>query len=89
MKIFTAFEHHELSKLQTSVIVEMWDKVMGSGSGKRKYIAEFNEQERRLISRYYKIFYRWHLVTGIPQLHKMRISTYELMKKACNFFGSF
>jgi len=93
MKLATIFEHDELKRLQSAVVVEMWDRVLGTGSGKRKFKAEFNKKERDLIRVYYKIFYKWNFGkvggTGIPQQHKMSIQTYELMKRACNFFGTY
>lgn len=89
MKIITAYEKHELEQLQPGVMVEMWRRVLTTGSGKRKFAAEFTEQERALIFEYYKTFARWHLKTGIPQLHQMKISTYHLMQRACNFFGTY
>lgn len=89
MKIFTAFEHNELEALQTAIIVEMWGKVLSGGRGKREFKAQFTDQEQALIRRYYQVFYKWHLKTGIPQLHRMKVSTYELMKRAVAFFASF
>lgn len=93
MKLVTVFNHEELRALQTAVIVEMWDRVMGTGSGKRKFNAEFNSEEQETIKKLYKTFYKWHFGkvggTGIPQQHAMSIQTYELTKRACNFFGMY
>jgi len=87
MKLVTVFEYYDLVKLQSAVVVEMWDRVMSTGSGKRKFNAEFNESERELIKKYYKIFYTWHFETRIPKEHRMTISTYKLMQRACHFFS--
>jgi len=91
MKLVTVFEYDDLVKLQSAVVVEMWDRVMSTGSGKRKFNAEFNESERELIKQYYKIFYTWHFGriggTGVPKEHRMTISTYKLMHRACHFFS--
>ena len=89
MKLVTVFEKPELEKLQSAVVVERWDHILGTGTGKRKFKAEFNSKERELIEVYYKIFYRWYRQTGIPNNHKMSIQTYNLMKRACNFFGTY
>lgn len=93
MKLVTVFEKHELEALQTAVIIEMWDKVLGTGSGKRKFNAEFNSEEQELIRKLYKTYYKWHFGnvggTGIPNQHAMSIQTYELTKRACNFFGTY
>lgn len=93
MKLVTVFNHEELRALQTAVIVEMWDRVLGTGSGKRKFNAEFNPEEQKTIRKLYKTFYKWHFGkvngTGIPQNHAMTIQIYELTKRACNFFGTY
>jgi len=89
MKATIVYEKRELEKLQSAIIVEMWDRVLGTGTGNRAFKTEFNSKERELIRVYYKIFYRWHLKIGIPQYYKMPIKTYELMKRACNFFGTY
>jgi hypothetical protein len=93
MKLITVFEHEELVALQSAVVVEMWRKVMGTGVGRRKYEAEFTQDERLRIEEYYKIFYKWHFAkvggTGIPQTHIMSIKTYKFMQRVCHFFGTY
>lgn len=93
MKLVTIFEYDDLVKLQTQVIVEMWDNVVSTGSGKRKLRAEFTEEELRKIQGFYKLVYRWHYQkfegTGIPQKHQMTIEDYNLLQRACNFFGTY
>ena len=88
MKLITVFEKEELKALQSGVVVEMWDRIIGTGSGKRKFCAAFTEKERAKIRLYYIVFYRWHMQTGVPEQHSMSIDTYNLMKRACNFFGT-
>lgn len=68
------------------VIVETWSHLCGSK--KRKYLAEFTEKERKVISRYHTSLYRWYLITGSPQQVEMKISTYKLMCRAADFFAS-
>lgn len=91
MKMVTVFNHDELVALQSAIMVEMWDRVLGTGTGKRKFNAEFNPEEQKLIRKYYKIFYKWHMGkvggTGIPQKHQMSIKTYELMRRTVKFFA--
>ena len=93
MKLVTVFEYAELKALQSGVMIEMWNHVMSTGSGKRKFNAAFTEKEQTIIKEYYIIFYTWHVKkregTGIPKTHQMKISTYQLMERAIKFFGGF
>lgn len=68
------------------VLVENWDK-RKSGRGRRAWMREFTETERRKIARYYGRFYRWYLVTGTPRQVVLRIPTLQLLKRACHFFA--
>ena len=78
MKLAAMFDRDELNNLNTPVIVEGWDKVKGSGSKRRRYLAEFDEKERRALSALYPVFYRWYLVTGVPeQKFPLKILTVE------------
>lgn len=92
MRLVMELNHEELNSLQTPIIVESWDKVVGRGicgSKRRRWLAEFTEAERKLISYYYPIFYRWYLVKGTPQKHVFRkVETIDLIKKAVCFFAS-
>lgn len=77
--------------LQYPIVVEMWDKVVGRSAGgrmKRAWLSQFTEPERKIISRYHTVFYRWHLVTGTPERIAMRLNTWELLKRAVNFFAT-
>ena len=87
-KIVYEFNHEELNRLQSPVMVEMWDKIMGCNRIKNKYKDQFNEQERQLIRRYYNIFYEWYLRTGTPQHHRMKPATYHLLQRAVQFFAT-
>jgi hypothetical protein len=69
------------------VLVEGWDKKK-SGRVKRAWLKEFTEAERTTISSYYKRFYRWHLVTGMPAHVSCRLTTLALLQRAVNFFAS-
>jgi hypothetical protein len=74
--------------VQYPVVVEMYDKVKERGSKQRAYHAEFDETERKIISKYYHKFYRWYLVSGHPRRIMMKIKTFHLLQRACNFFGT-
>jgi hypothetical protein len=69
------------------VIVEAWDKLKRSGSKRRRYHLEFTATERKLISSYYRKFYRWYLVTGTPDKVMVSLKTVELLNRAVNFFS--
>ncbi len=88
MKVMLQLNTEEINELCYPVVVEMWDKVMGAGSKRRKYHNTFNEQERDTIRRYYKKFYKWYLVTGAPKETTMKPETLILLQRVCNFFGT-
>jgi hypothetical protein len=91
MKLIPTFDHDELASMQLGVIVEMYPKCVGrwtSGRHRRAYLKEFNEKERGVIARYYKIAYGWYMRRGIPLQYRMELKTYELLKRATNFFGT-
>lgn len=75
------------SQVAYPVIVEAWDRLKGSGSKRRRYQAEFTEAERKLISSYYRKFYRWYLVTGTPDKVMLSLDTLNLLQRAVNFFA--
>lgn len=89
MKVVTVFEYDELVKLQSAVVVEMWNSVLSTGKGRKKFNATFTELEQATIASYYKIFYTWYRVTGVPQKHQMTVRTYGLMQRVCDFFGTY
>ena len=92
MKLVTVFNREELTALQTPIIIEMWSKVMTTGSGKRKLNNEFTPDEIESIRRLYNTFHSWHFKkvggTGIPANHAMTIKDYELTKRAVHFFAT-
>jgi hypothetical protein len=77
----------DLLKMGYPVMVECWERVMGSGSRRRRYHEMFTEAERRLIGRYHTVFRRWHLQTGTPAHHVMRLTTHALLVRAISFFA--
>jgi hypothetical protein len=78
----------EINELQYPVVVEMWEKVKGSLSKKRKYHEAFTYREREKISVYYKKFYDWHLRVGTPEATSMHPETLTLLKRAIDFFAT-
>lgn len=59
------------------------------GSGKRKWLKQFSEQERKVVSNWYLRIYAWHLRTGFPRKGvRMSISTYQTLLKAAHFFAA-
>jgi hypothetical protein len=93
MRMAIIFNHDDLNKLQTPIIIEMWDRVMSTGSGKRKLTETFTPDEINRIKRLYKLFYKWHFSkvggTGIPdECHSMTIEDYQLTKRAVHFFAT-
>jgi hypothetical protein len=91
-RLVLEFNRDDLSAMQYPVVVEMWDKVVGrdnAGSKQRKYHAEFTEQERAIISKYYLMFYRWYLVKGTPEKYTWpSLQELQLVQRAVNFFGT-
>lgn len=59
-----------------------------TGSRKRKYHAEFTEAERGAISRLHSKAWGWEMRTGYPQHIQMSGATFNLLRRAANFFAS-
>lgn len=70
------------------VIVESYEKVTRSFSGKRAYKAEFSEDERRLLSYWHTRFRKWYLETGTPKRVVMKTKTMDLLRRAVQFFAT-
>ena len=88
MKLVIVFERRDLEKLQIGVLVEGWERVKRTGSKWRKYKKEFTEKERKYIKSKHALFYRWYLVTGLPETHRMNIRNYKLIQRAVHFFAT-
>jgi hypothetical protein len=93
MKTATIFEGPEIKAyLCPSVVVEMWKRVMTTGTGKRKFMKAFTAEEQIIIKKMHKTYCGWCLGvsgTGIPNRHKMTIKVFQLMHRAAKFFGEF
>lgn len=88
MTVMLQLTRDDLNNLQYPVVVEMWDKVMGSGVKRRKYTSMFTEKQRRTIRRYRDLFHKWYLVKGTPEAHTMKPETLILVRNAIAFFGT-
>ncbi len=86
-KIVLEFSRDEVEELGTMVICEMWDK-RRYGRVRREFLKTFDEEDRIKLSSIYPKIYKWNLVTGIPDKIRMKMSTYNLINRACNFFGT-
>lgn len=69
------------------VIVEMWEKTK-FGRVRREFHKAFTQAERNKIGRYHGRFYRWLLVSGVPDRVTCRMGTLELLRRAVAFFAS-
>lgn len=92
MELVFQFNQHDLNKLNFPIIVENWDRIATNQAGgrqRRAYLSKFDKKEREILQRYYRIFYRWYLVTGTPQRFIFRKQkTILLIQKAVNFFAT-
>lgn len=70
------------------VIVECYDHKK-YGRGKREWLKQFNEEERKIISSWYLRLYAMHLKTGIPvEGVQMKMKTLGILQRAANFFAT-
>lgn len=88
MRLALCLNREELNALQYPILVECWERSMGSRKFKLKYREEFTEAERETVSRYRAMFYRWHLVTGTPEHCTMFPATLGILKRAVDFFAT-
>lgn len=75
------------NRIQYPVIVESWEK-KNYGRGKKAYLKEFTEKERKTLSRWHTTFYGWHLRTGTPLRACVDLKTLPLLRRACSFFAT-
>jgi len=96
MELRTVFTRDEIQRsLHPEVVVEMWRNVMTTGFGKRKFKAEFSEDEQKAIRKVYTTIYcPWCFKShggggGIPEKSYIELRTFILMQRAANFFGTY
>lgn len=77
----------ELSRLGYPIIVEMWDK-KSFGKGRRLWLEQFTEKERHQARAIYEKAYTWHLRTGVPDYTTITESSWGLLHKMIQFFGT-
>lgn len=70
-----------------AIIVECWDRSK-YGRGRRQWLVEFTQAERNKIASYYGRFYKWHLVSGVPDKVSLHLSTLQLLQRAVAFFAA-
>lgn len=88
-KLEIRFDSEEIASLQTPIVVESKERVLGTGSGKRAFKEEFTKTERKRFPYFYKKFYDWYLIHGIPHTgHVMALADWDLTKRFVNFFAT-
>ena len=88
MKLTVTLQSDEINRLQFPIVVEMWERVKGSGIKRKEYMKTFTQEERKTIYRYYRKFYDWYLRTGTPEEVSMNVETLLLIKRAIAFFAT-
>lgn len=68
------------------ILVVAWNK-RTFGRGKRAWLATFTAAERRKIEKYYARFYKWYLISGVPERIVCSLRTLTLLQRAVAFFA--
>lgn len=76
-RVFNQFVHFQ-------VLVECWPWLK-NGSYRRKYQQAFTAAERNKLAKFYGRFYRWQLVSGVPDRVAVRPQTVHLLQRAIEF----
>lgn len=76
-RVFNQFVHFQ-------VLVECWPWLK-NGSYRRKYQQAFTQAERNKLARFYGRFYRWTLISGVPDRVAVRPQTVQLLQRAIEF----
>lgn len=89
MKLLLSLEREDLMRLQTSIIVECWDRKWSSFTFKRKLKETFTPHEINKIRKYHRIFYDWYLQTGVPnETTLFSFKEVQFIQKVVNFFAT-
>jgi len=87
MEIAVKYSRDEINtEIPYAVIVENWSKRL-VGKGRREYLKAFTLKERMSIGMYYPKFYKWYLITGVPDHFTFVLRNVELLQRAGNFFA--
>jgi len=86
-RILIRLNHDEFQSLQTAIVVEMWDHKR-YGRGKRAWLKEFNEAERKKAGSLHSRFYGYYMRTGVPRHVVLSVDTIHFIKRLVNFFGT-
>jgi len=74
--------------VQWRILAECWHHAK-SGRGKRAYLKEFDEAERKILSWYHKKFWDWLMVSGPPSKKmRLRIEHLRLLQRAVALFAA-
>lgn len=77
------------AKIPYKLIVECFEKRYDSIRKRRKYVQDFTLEDRKLIRKFYHLFFNWYLVKGIPNKgHFFTVSEIGLIDRAAHFFGT-
>ena len=89
-KLEIVFDYEEVHKNIPYSLICMTreSSVWGTMRRKRRWAAEFTEEERETAYRLFEQARRWTLVKGVPDTVRMSVKTYELWQKLGNFCGS-
>ena len=86
-RVYISLNSQDISNLQYPIIVECWEK-KNCGRVRRAWLKEFNEKERAVAGKLYKLFYQWHLVKGAPQTKLFHHSTVTFIHRLVHFFAT-
>ena len=90
MRVYLSFDHDEIQKeLPYEIIGETVSRgIWETRKRKRRWSAEFTEQERESCYNIISLAKKWLLRTGCPEEIKMTMTTYALWLKLANFCAS-
>lgn len=89
-KLMIVFGREEVQKsISYALICEtMYGSRWETGKRRRRWVAEFTENERRACAKLKSQAYDWHLRHGVPDEVKMRVETFALWQKLEAFCAS-
>lgn len=71
-----------------AVIVESWAKRRDNNRRRAAWEAAFTQAERNRLAALYKKFYRWYLVSGVPDTVVLSVASMSLTRRAIEFFAN-